>query len=118
MTYGSLDDRVQYDGDTDHLDEIVLHGATVTIESMGTHLWDIQARTEDGRFVHLYGYDLREVCSPIRVPIKIDPPLKVCCEWTDSEKRRHYCTTRHSRRSPRKNRHHRCDCGAGKVGNP
>lgn len=109
------DDRAQYDGDGDHLDEVVIHNATVHIEQMDTHNWMVMVTrpASDGSpevYAHLNVQNLTETDDMRGVPYTIGPALLICSEWRDSKGLRHQCTVRHT--APY--RAHRCDCGAQK----
>jgi hypothetical protein len=52
-----MSDRITFDGDTDHLDEIVLSDALVHIERMSQHGWHIAIQA-GARYISLSGADL------------------------------------------------------------
>lgn len=101
-------ERITYDGDRNHLDEIVLTGATVHLEAMNTHDWTLIIDAAGGghitlnaRDVHVYETDGVEHLT------RFDPPLLGCpVEWETKGWRTHRC-----RRAATGHRKHRCECG-------
>ena len=98
-------ERVQYDGDLGHLDEIVAYGVDLHIEAMDSHLWSIIATRPEALFngpsfrppveIMLQAYNLTQVTEATGLPVRMDPPLLICSEWFDRRGVRHQCTRRH-----------------------
>jgi hypothetical protein len=111
------DDRATYDGDGDHLDEVVIHNATVHIERMDAHNWMVmvtRGETPDSVippvYAHFNAQNLTEVDDMQGVPYRIDEPLAgLCHEWTDRHQVRHQCFMRHSPLAT--SAYHKCSCG-------
>lgn len=110
----ATDDRAQYDGDRDHLDEVVIHDATVHIEAMDAHNWMVIVSRGSEVYAHFNVQNLIEAEDMVGVPYVIHEPLKVCCEWRDRKNVRHYCTRKH--KDSDSYAYHKCDCGAQHEG--
>lgn len=96
-----FDDRAKYDGDGDHLDEVVIHNATVHIERMDTHNWMIMITRPNGPepyevYAHFNAQNLVETDEMEGVPYTVDPPLLYHNEWRDRFGVLHQCIAQHS----------------------
>jgi len=101
-------ERITFDGDRHHLDEIVLTGATVHVERMSTHDWTLIIDAPTGRIQ----LDVRDLLITERIGlddlITIDPPLLGCAvEWAVD-----YTHHRCDRTDGIPHRVHVCECGA------
>lgn len=111
------DDRAQYDGDGDHLDEVVIHNATVHLEAMDSHNWMVMVTrlAADGSqevYAHFNARDITETGEMTGVPYEIRDVLPTCAEWKDGNGVRHLCFgSRHKNGSHKR---HRCECGSTK----
>lgn len=105
---GAVTERITFDGDMDHLDEVVMHG-TVHIEALDAHGFMIAIATADGRLLHLHGLDVAYSWhdGDLDGLFRLDPPLLGCgVEWVRGLLRhRCYEDKGHEHR-------HRCDCGS------
>lgn len=105
-------DRVTFDGDRDHLDEIVLTGTTVHLEALGTHDYMLILSGPGERHVHLNVRDPR-IFEERAVDdlVRIREPLLGCSvEWETGDGRRHRCDRGDF--DGKTHRKHKCDCGA------
>lgn len=110
-----MKDRATYDDD--HLDEVVIHNATVHIESLDAHNWMIMITrgTEPYEvYAHFNAQNITESDDMIGVPCTVGPPLLICSEWQDRKGVRHMCTRKHG--DNRAYTEHKCDCGARHEG--
>jgi hypothetical protein len=106
-------DRAQYDGDGDHLDEVVIHNATVHIEAMDTHNFMIMITRPAGPepyevYAHFNAQNLTETDEMEGVPYEIHEPLLYHYEWRDERNVLHQCIVNHP--DPERGLH-RCCCG-------
>lgn len=109
-------DRITFDGDEDHLDEVVLTGATIHIEALYAHAYMIHAWTPDGRTVHLEAENVRmHEFDGVDDLVTIGPPLLGCGEEWGEYPVRHRCTHLTEDDGPHPTRHV-CECGAQKEG--
>lgn len=106
-----MSDRIQYDGDTDHLDEIVINGAMVHLERMSQHIW-WGAIYRDGHMIDLHFTDLwTDERDGFDALVKMDPPLLGCPEEWGKHHHRHRCEVDRPGHVV-----HRCECGSKRRG--
>lgn len=112
-----MEDRAQYDGDRGHLDEVVIHNATVHIEAMDAHNWAVIITRGTDVQAHFNAQNITETEDMTGVPYVIHPPLLICTEWHDRHGIRHMCTVNHKPGRPLAPIH-RCECGARNLRTP
>ena len=105
-------DRIQYEGDLAHLDELMVHGADVRVEALSYHEFALTVVRPDGLILRLSVQDVRLVDSEsahLLTTAMIDKALGCGHEWTTRRGTRHMCdntgTTPHAKM-------HVCECGA------
>lgn len=114
-----MSDRWQFDGDTDHLDELVVHNATIHLEAMDAagHHWMLMIDRADGLRLHLHVGDVTvyETEGADLLATTVGGPLLLDCDasW-ESQGRRHICAVE---KRPNHKRH-RCDCGSTRRVDP
>lgn len=108
-----MKDRWQFDGDMDHLDELVVHNATVHLEAMSSHVFALIIDKSDGLRIHLNVSDVTpvDIEGMNLLATEVNAPLLGCSvEWT-SQGRQHRC----DQMSPRHHGRHQCECGSWKA---
>lgn len=105
------EDRITFNGDEDHLDEVVLTDCMLHVEALNSHTYMIAAYA-GGRIVHLEAENVRVYeLEGVDDLTHVGPPLLGCrAEWGRYPVR-HLCE-----RDPGHPGRHKCLCNATKAG--
>ena len=105
-------ERITFDGDYAHLDEVVIEDALVHIERMSQHGWYIGIY-KDGKGLQTWCQDLvlGDFSEFAQVVDTREPLLGCGVEWEGSDRRPHRCDFMKDADHPRSGRHI-CECGS------